>query len=164
MPNVNPAVDGQRYVAWGWVAFVAFLYMIGMATRRIRNFAYQFFYVSLAIPHELTLDPTCRHLVHHRRLSRHPPTSTTRLDLGWIHPSLARPYSPDLPNSTLPRYSQSSSRRQADRYGPSFERGHDASQRTDSTGLETSAAYIPSRFQGKYRWTPIHRLQYIQTT
>lgn len=47
VPNVNPAVDGQKYVAWGWVAFVAFLYMIGMATRPIRNYAYQFFYVRL---------------------------------------------------------------------------------------------------------------------
>ena len=48
MPNVNPAVPGQRYVAWGWTAFSSFIYMVFMASRPIRNRAYQFFHVSPA--------------------------------------------------------------------------------------------------------------------
>jgi hypothetical protein len=159
---VNPAVHGQHYVAWGWVAFVAFLYMIGMATRPIRNYAYQFFYVSHTSRHSLISDPTCITLVHYRWMPRHTSTPTTRLDLGRIYPPLARPYSSHLPNRPIPRNTQSSPRRQTHWNGTSSKRGHDASQRPNTTGLETSTAYLPSRTEREHRRTSVYGLQHLE--
>ena len=152
-------------MAWGWVAFAAFLYMIGMATRPIRNYAYQFFYVSHFIALWLlwlTLDPTRIPLVHHRRLPRHSPTSTARLDLGWICSALAGPYSPDIPNHPLSWYSQTSPRWKTHGDRTSFDGGYYACQRQDTARLETGSAYLSTRAEGEYRWTPIYSLQYLK--
>jgi len=46
VPSTAPMASGQRYIAWGWAAFALFVYMIVMASRTIRNRAYQFFLVS----------------------------------------------------------------------------------------------------------------------
>jgi hypothetical protein len=163
IPNVNPSVHGQHYVAWGWVAFAAFLYMIGMATRPIRNYAYQFFYVSHTSRHSLISDPTRITLVHHRWVPRHPPTSTTRLDLGRVHPPLARPYSSYIPNNPISRYPQSPPRCQTHWDGTSSQRRYDASQRPNTARLETGSTYLPPRAQGEYRRTSVHSLQYLET-
>lgn len=43
VPSVLATTSGGRYIAWGWLAFGCFLYMIIAASRSIRNRAYQFF-------------------------------------------------------------------------------------------------------------------------
>jgi hypothetical protein len=109
----------------------------------------------------LRSDPTRLVMVHHCRLPRHPSPATTRLDMGRIHPSLARPYSPNFPDHPLPQYPYSQKRRSTHRYSPGLERGYNASQRPNSTRLETGSTYLPARAEGEYRWTSIYRLQHL---
>jgi hypothetical protein len=111
----------------------------------------------------LRSDTTRLVMVHHCRLPRHTSPATTRLDMGRIHPSLAGPYSPNLPNHSLPQYPYSQKRWSTHWNCPSLERGYDASQRPDSTRLETGSTYLPARAEGKYRWTSIYGLQHLSS-
>jgi hypothetical protein len=114
-------------------------------------------------PASLIPDPTRNNLVHNRRVPRHPSPRTTRLDLGRIHSPLARPYSSYIPNSPLSRYPQSPSRRQAHWDGPSSQRRYDASQRSNTAGLEAGSTYLPPRPEGEYWRTSVYGLQHLET-
>ena len=45
VPSAAPTSLGGGYIAWGWVAFALFIYLVAMASRSIRNRAYQFFLI-----------------------------------------------------------------------------------------------------------------------